>query len=133
MIDDKKMPHLPNPGPDSLANVNDFPEEPMQDIVSVNKKGSAGDNKMAKALFILIVGSVLVGALVYLSQKWLNERKAAMKASNAPKVATLDVDLFNPEKIGEALFCCQRKCMDTREIFLFKINGGLEIRVACFN
>ena len=100
MTDYNKMPPLPNPGPDSLANVNDFPEEPVQDIVSVNKKGSAGDNKVAKALFILVVGSILVGSLVYLSQKWLNERKAAMKANNAPKVSALEVDLFNPEKTG---------------------------------
>lgn len=81
-------------------NVNSLPPEPAQEIVSVNKKGSGGDKKIAKGIFIIVMGSLLVGALVFFGQKWLNERKASFKANNAPKSAEASADFFNPEKTG---------------------------------
>lgn len=82
------------------SELNALTPEPTPDIVSVNKKGSAGDNKIGKAIFILVIGSLLVGALVFFSQKWLNDKKAAMRASSAPKTAEAGADPFNPEKTG---------------------------------
>lgn len=87
-------------GSNNASDLNAFPTEPMAEIVSVNKKGSAGDNKIAKAVFILVIGSLLVGVLVFFGQKWLNDRKAAMRANSAPRTAETGADPFNPEKTG---------------------------------
>jgi type IV secretion system protein VirB10 len=86
--------------PNDAIDLNAFPAEPTPEIVSVNKKGSAGDNKIAKAVFILVIGSLLVGVLVFFGQKWLNDRKASMRANNAPRTAETGADPFNPEKTG---------------------------------
>jgi type IV secretion system protein VirB10 len=87
-------------GPNDATDLNAFPPEQMPEIVSVNKKGSGGDNKIAQGIFILVIGSLLVGALVFFGQKWLNDRKAAMRANNAPRTAESRADPFNPEKTG---------------------------------
>ena len=87
-------------GPNDATDLNAYPHEPAPEIVSVNKKGSGGDNKIAKAIFILVIGSLLVGVLVFFGQKWLNDRKAAMRANNAPRTAETGADPFNPEKTG---------------------------------
>jgi type IV secretion system protein VirB10 len=82
------------------SDLNSLPPEPVQEIVSVNKKGASSDNKIGKAIFVLVIGSVLVGVMVFAGQKWLNERKAALKANNAPRTAETGADPFNPEKTG---------------------------------
>jgi type IV secretion system protein VirB10 len=89
------------PGDPSALNAT--PEAPQADegIVSVNKKGRS-DNKLAKAIYLLVVGSVLVGVLAWFSQDWLNERKAQMKASSGPKATEDTTQVFNPEKTGAA-------------------------------
>ena len=87
-------------GPLDPSDLNASPPEPIQEIVSVNKKGSAGDNKIGKAIFVLVIGALLVGVLVFFSQKWLNDRKAAMRANSAPRTAETGADPFNPEKTG---------------------------------
>jgi type IV secretion system protein VirB10 len=79
---------------------DDVRPQDAPEIVSVNKKGSGGDNKTGKAIFILVIGSVLVGGLVFFGQKWLNDKKAAMRANNAPKTTESAADPFNPEKTG---------------------------------
>ena len=71
----------------------------LDDIVSVNKKGSS-DNKVAKGIFLLVGGAVLVGVLMFFSQNWLNARKAQMKTNNGPKAAEDATQVFNPEKTG---------------------------------
>ncbi len=73
--------------------------EVVEDIVSVNKKGSA-DNKVAKGIFLLLVGAMLVGVIAWLSQNWLNNRKAELKASTAPRAIEDTSQVFNPEKTG---------------------------------
>ena len=91
-----------NMSPDDPANLNAAaaPESvPPQDIVSVNKKGSS-DNKAGKAVFVLVVGAVLVGVLAWFGQNWLNTRKADMKANSGPKAAEDNTKVFNPEKTG---------------------------------
>jgi type IV secretion system protein VirB10 len=85
---------------DDGFNVNSFPPQATPEIVSVNKKGSGGDNKAGKAIFILVIGSLLVGGLVFFGQKYLNDKKAAMRANTAPKTAESGPDPFNPEKTG---------------------------------
>jgi type IV secretion system protein VirB10 len=92
--------------PPSPADLNaPFPphvEPPLlaaDDIVSVNKKGSS-DNKVAKGIFLLVAGAVLVGVLMYFSQNWLNARKAQMKTNSGPKAAEDTSQVFNPEKTG---------------------------------
>lgn len=81
------------------ATLNSAQPEPVPDIVSVNKKGSS-DNKVAKGLFLLVAGSVLVGALGWVGQNWLNARKAQMKADSAPKSAEDTSQVFNPQRTG---------------------------------
>lgn len=92
--------NLPQSSADDGFQGDGMPAQAMPEIVSVNKKGSAGDKKVAKAIFILVIGSLLVGGLVFFGQKWLNDKKAAMRANNAPKTAESGVDPFNPEKTG---------------------------------
>ena len=92
--------------PGDPANLNAEPVapavvEPVQDIVSVNRKGTS-DNKVAKALFILLVGALLVGVLAWFTQNWLNTRKAQIKAGNGPHAAEDTSKVFNPEKTGGA-------------------------------
>jgi type IV secretion system protein VirB10 len=89
--------------PDDLSNLNAVPSAPpvVEDIVSVNKKGSA-DNKLAKGVFVLLVGAMLVGVVAWFSQNWVNERKAQMKANSGPKAAEDTAQVFNPEKTGTA-------------------------------
>ncbi|WP_395006679.1 hypothetical protein, partial [Undibacterium sp.] len=72
--------------------------EPV-DIVSVNKKGS-NDNKAGKAVFLLIVGAVLVGGLTWFGQRYATQKKEQLKQSNAPKSQTDTAPIFNPEKTG---------------------------------
>ena len=73
--------------------------EPVKDIVSVNKQGTS-DNKVAKGVFILVVGAVMVSGIAWFSQDWLNARKAQMKASVGPRAAEETAQVFNPEKTG---------------------------------
>lgn len=96
-----------NPSPCSIPLDLNAPFPPytepqlLDDIVSVNKKGSS-DNKVAKGVFLLIAGAVLVGMLMFFSQNWLNARKVQMKASSGPKAAEETTQVFNPEKTGAA-------------------------------
>ncbi len=89
------------PGDPSNFNAAPAAPEVAQDIVSVNKKGS-NDNKIAKAIFLLVVGAMMVGVMVWFSQDWLNNRKAQMKANSGPKAAEDTTQVFNPEKTGAA-------------------------------
>lgn len=92
------------PGDPSQLNAPAGPEtvpEVAEDIVSVNKKGKS-DNKVAKAVFLLVVGAMLVGVMAYFSQVWLNNRKAQMRANSGPKAAEDTSQVFNPEKTGAA-------------------------------
>lgn len=92
-----------NPQHDEVADAEPttvFPET-TEDIVSVNKKGSS-DNKAAKAVFLLVVGAVLVGLLAWFGQDWLNTRKAQMKTESGPKAPEETTQVFNPEKTGAA-------------------------------
>ena len=75
--------------------------QPLEDIVSVNKKGSS-DNKLAKGMFLLVAGALFIGVLAWFGQSWLNSRKEQMKASSGPKAAEDTTQLFNPEKTGTA-------------------------------
>lgn len=93
------------PGDPSQLNATAGPEtvpEVAEDIVSVNKKGKS-DNKVGKAIFLLVVGAMLVGVLFYFTQIWMNNRKAQMRASNGPKAAEDTSQVFNPEKTGAAV------------------------------
>lgn len=87
--------------PGDPANLNAEPAmaEAVPDIVSVNRKGTS-DNKVAKAVFVLLVGALLVGFLAWFGQNWLNARKAQMKAGNGPHAAEDTSQMFNPEKTG---------------------------------
>lgn len=89
--------------PGDPSNLNAAPAAPevVEDIVSVNKKGS-NDNKLAKAVFLLLVGAMMVGVMAWFSQDWLNNRKAQMKANSGPKAAEDTTQVFNPEKTGAA-------------------------------
>lgn len=87
------------PGDPSHPNAAPAIPEPAEDIVSVNKKGSA-DNKIAKGVFLLVVGAMLVGVMAWFSQDWLNSRKAQLRASSGPKAAEDTTQMFNPEKTG---------------------------------
>ena len=87
------------PGDPSGLNSSSPVFEPADNIVSVNKKGNS-DNKLAKGLFILLVGAMLVGVVAWFSQDWLNSRKNQMKASSGPKQAEDTTKVFNPEKTG---------------------------------
>lgn len=89
------------PGDPSNLNAPPAAPEVVEDIVSVNKKGSS-ENKFAKAIFVLLVASVLIGVMAWFSQNWLNTRKAQMKASSGPKAAEDTTQVFNPEKTGTA-------------------------------
>ncbi|RRS01173.1 TrbI/VirB10 family protein [Aquabacterium soli] len=75
---------------------------PSENIVSVNRTGKS-DNKFAKGMFFLVVGSILVGLLAWMSQSWLNTQKAHLRASAAPKSAEDTSQVFNPEKTGSGL------------------------------
>ena len=93
------------PGDPSQLNAAAGPEtvpEVAEDIVSVNKKGKS-DNKVGKAIFLLVVGAMLVGVLFYFTQIWMNNRKAQMRASSGPKAAEDTSQVFNPEKTGAAV------------------------------
>lgn len=90
------------PGDPSNLNAPPAAPEVVEDIVSVNKKGSS-ENKFAKAIFVLLVASVLIGVMAWFSQNWLNTRKAQMKASSGPKAAEDTTQVFNPEKTGTAI------------------------------
>ena len=92
-------------GDPSHLNATPAPDtEPpvVEEIVSVNRKGSS-DNKVAKAIFFLLIGAMLVGVMAWFSQNWLNHRKAQMRANNGPKAATDTSQVFNPEKTGTTL------------------------------
>lgn len=86
-------------GDPSRLNAEPAVPEVAEDIVSVNKKGSS-DNKFAKAIFLLLVGAMLVGVMAWFSQNWLNSRKAQLKATSGPKAAEDTSQVFNPEKTG---------------------------------
>nr|WP_317623791.1 TrbI/VirB10 family protein [Acidovorax sp. SUPP3334]BDH38357.1 TrbI/VirB10 family protein [Acidovorax sp. SUPP3334] len=88
-----------DPGDPSNLNAQQPEQERQDDIVSVNKKGSS-DNKLGKAVFILVVGGVLVGVMAWFSQDYFNARKAQIKASSGPKAAGDTSQVFNPEKTG---------------------------------
>ncbi len=90
--------------PSDPSNLNAAPRAPevIDDIVSVNKKGSS-DNKLAKAIFLLLVGAMLVGVMAWFSQNWLNTRKAEMRANSGPKAAADTTQVFNPEKTGTSV------------------------------
>lgn len=90
------------PGDPSSLNAAPAAPEVVEDIVSVNKKGS-NDNKFAKAIFLLLVGAMLVGVMAWFSQNWLNNRKAQMKANSGPKAVEDTTQVFNPEKTGAAV------------------------------
>ena len=90
--------------PGDPASLNAAPAAPTthvvaEDIVSVNKRGKS-DNKAGKAIFLLVIGSVMVGGLSWASQNWLNTRKAEVKSHNGPKTADDTSKVFNPEKTG---------------------------------
>lgn len=89
--------------PDDPSHLNAAPETlpVVEDIVSVNKKGTS-ENKVAKAIFILVVSALLIGVLAWFSQNWINTRKAQMRASNGPRGAEDTSQIFNPEKTGAA-------------------------------
>lgn len=87
------------PGDPSNLNAAPAAADVVEDIVSVNKKGSS-DNKFAKAIFFLLMGAMLVGVMAWFSQNWLNTRKAQMKANSGPKAAEDTTQVFNPEKTG---------------------------------
>ena len=93
-----------NIDPGDPSNLNAAPAAPevVEDIVSVNKKGSS-DNKFAKAIFFLLMGVMLVGVMAWFSQNWLNTRKAQMKANSGPKAAEDTTQVFNPEKTGTSV------------------------------
>lgn len=74
--------------------------EPAEDIVSVNKKGATANNRLGKGIFILVVGSLLVGVLSWFGQNWLNNKKADLRKSSAPRTAEDTSNIFNPEKTG---------------------------------
>lgn len=86
-------------GDPSTLNSVDAAPEVGEDIVSVNKKGN-NDNKVAKAVFLLLVGALMVGVMVWFSQDWLNMRKAQLKANSSPSAAEDTTQVFNPEKTG---------------------------------
>jgi type IV secretion system protein VirB10 len=89
--------------PGDPSHLNALPSAPpvVEDIVSVNKKGSA-DNKLAKGLFLLLAGAVLVGVIAWFSQNWLNARKAQLRENTGPKAREDTAQVFNPEKTGTA-------------------------------
>lgn len=95
----------PSPPPPQAAAGSVDPElvevtqPPIDEIVSVNKKGTS-DNKVAKGLFILLIGAMLVGVFAWFSQGWLDQRKAQLKATSGPKAAEDTAQVFNPEKTG---------------------------------
>ncbi len=80
------------------SQLNAAAPEPT-DIVSVNKKGS-NDNKVGKAVFLLIMGAVLVGGLTWFAQRYAAQKKEELKQSNAPKSQVDNAAIFNPEKTG---------------------------------
>lgn len=88
-----------DPGDPSNLNVQQPEPVGSDDIVSVNKRGKS-DNKLGKAVFVLVVGGVLVGILAWFSQDYFNARKAQFKASSGPKAAEDTSQMFNPEKTG---------------------------------
>jgi type IV secretion system protein VirB10 len=53
-------------------------------------------------MFVLLVGAMLVGALAWFSQGWLDQRKAQFKAGSGPKTADDTAQVFNPEKTGSS-------------------------------
>ena len=87
---------------DDPARLNS-PEQqaPVEDIVSVNKKGTS-DNKVAKGIFFLFVGAILIGVFTWFTQNWVTASKDKMKASAGPKTAEDTTQVFNPEKTGAA-------------------------------
>lgn len=91
------------PGDPAHLNAAPAVSEPVEDIVSVNKKGNSDNNKFAKGIFFLLVGAILVGVMAWFSQNWLNARKAQMKANNGQKAAEETTQVFNPEKTGTAV------------------------------
>ena len=97
----------PNTGDNNLSSPHDLTAqdptalptvETAEDIVSVNKKGTAGDSKLAKGIFILFVGSVLIGGLAWFGQNWFDAKKTAMRQGSGPKAGEPAPNLFNPEK-----------------------------------
>lgn len=90
--------------PDDPSNLNAAPAAPevVEDIVSVNKKGTS-DNKFAKAIFLLLVGAMMVGVMAWFSQDWLDNRKAQMRTNSGPKATEDTTQVFNPEKTGAAI------------------------------
>lgn len=87
----------------SDVNAADAQPAVVEDIVSVNKKGSKPDNKVAKGLFILFVCAILVGLLAWFSQNWLNTRKAQLRENSTPRAAADTSKVFNPEGTGTAV------------------------------
>jgi type IV secretion system protein VirB10 len=72
--------------------------EPV-DIVSVNKKGSS-DNKAAKAISMLVLGAVLVGALTWFAQRYATQKKEQLKQTSGSRSQIDTAPIFNPEKTG---------------------------------
>jgi type IV secretion system protein VirB10 len=85
----------------SAALVDDPLPPNIEDIPSVNKKGT-NDNKAGKAIFVIVVGAILIGALTWGAQRFAENKKASLKQSNAPKSQTDTAPIFNPEKTGAA-------------------------------
>jgi type IV secretion system protein VirB10 len=71
-------------------------------IVSVNAKGSASNNRAAKAGFILVVAAMLVGLLLWFGQNWLKDKKQQLKPDFAKNGAE-SPDLMNPEGTGKTM------------------------------
>jgi type IV secretion system protein VirB10 len=71
-------------------------------IVSVNAKGSANNNRAAKAGFILVVAAMLVGLLLWFGQNWLKDKKQQLKPDFAKNGAE-SPDLMNPEGTGKTM------------------------------
>jgi type IV secretion system protein VirB10 len=64
-------------------------------IVSVNAKGAESGNKVAKSLFIIACLAILIGALAFFGQNFINSKKAAAKEG---KSKADQADLLNPER-----------------------------------
>lgn len=90
---------------DNTVNAID-PIDPLladsADIPSVNKKGSS-DNKVGKAIFLVVVAAVLVGGITYIAQVYATRAKQSMKPSGTGKQSVDTAPIFNPEKTGTAV------------------------------
>lgn len=85
----------------SLHTTDPSLDAPQEDIVSVNsKKSGNGGNRQAKAGFIMLLGVVLVGALVFFGGAKLSEWKRSLKSGAQKDKSAEQTNLLNPENTG---------------------------------